>query len=75
METRLDATNRIIKIGDSVVYSDTARETSSLKQGEISGFTAKKVKLLVVNASWRIARGEDHLVEILKFPEQIAKID
>lgn len=73
-EFRIDAIGRAVKVGTFGVYSDTMRETSALKQGEVVGFTPKKVRVMVDNWPWRVARGEPDRIEVLKFPEQIARI-
>ncbi len=70
-----DALNKLLELGDEVVYSDSGSETSRLLSGRVIGFTDKKVRLEINNEIWRIKAGQSTVRNILKFPEQIAKVN
>lgn len=68
-----DAINQPLNEGDLVVYSDTRYSTSCLVSGTVVGFTEKKIRIRTLRPQWQREKQGDYM-DILKFPEQIAKV-
>lgn len=68
----VDASNRLIEIGDTVAFMEARGNGQELLVAKVLGFSPKKIRLAYKRYSWY---NDDKQSTITKYPHQCVRID